>query len=1681
MDETVKSYHLIWRQMVILLWRSYVTKKRHYIITFFEVFLPVAVISLFLWSSTGFNEHTKGLSSDGLKDREKRDNHSNIVKRELFGRLPVIDWDLRGLSQLSPLYYEENIDAIHLIVATREFLRKNYPSIQLLPSNSKQATSISFQDVTGLFKKDGSFKYTISGVTRRSKFPKPWIEEGQYFRSHDYESWLPIQYLLNQVYVSIRTSKWNNSLSTLDLSDIKCEPISTDLPLETEGPTSREDKVRKLVLKSIAACFILSLIVPFCTLCSRLITEKYSGVKEMLIMTGLGHIVYWISTFICYFIYIWFSVFLVSFALIIIGPHYVSPLKFALKGTEFSCLTFILFVHTVLLVLSGILLTIPFNRPRFGIISAIAIYALPLPLKLYATTINNPLLYLLPNFGLLDISNTIAQNNGLNWSHFGHLGGLKSIDTGGILLFMVISCFLQAFLIWYLDLVWPFQPGVPRSFFFLCSPSYWWPKEPGQLEPIKRPTSQYFEEEPSSDIAIAVRGVTKKFSGGLSGVSHLAVNNVDLNVYHGSITCLLGHNGAGKTTTMNMITGMFMPSKGRIQVNGYDLFTQTRQARSKMSLCPQHNPLCDDFTVKEHLYLYAGLRGVAWSQLENEAQETMRSLALVEHENKLPNQLSGGMKRKLCLAMALVGNCEIVILDEPSAGLDTEARRRMWDCLKEIRHSRTILMTTHDMEEADALADRIVIMHSGTIICSGSSMFLKKTLCTGYVLKICKQPSFDGSGIMALLRNYLSRAEVKNDIGSEITYNLNESIHERANLAECFNVLESNMSQLGIESFGVAASSLEEVFLKIGQISDLTHEQNDRSENLLRPNIEELIASDVFRVRLTGFPLFVSQFHGLLMKRFNNLKRNWPLQVFCIIIAFALALIIDDEAFSPYHSDQMDISAQMYKGHHYSFRSNNSDILSSNFPSKLRETLKGYGLAFEAWNASNSRLFDLQIDQLSQSKQRVRYNHEATYSRQVVLNVLFETIANVDGSKSTIETTYKMHSLPYNATDTKGMNDEGDEIPIFLLVNITALIIFIAFACVTSCYISSPIQERIYKTKLLQLMTGLHPVVFFFANLVFDLAFHVAFSLTFFAFIFTYLPHLFSNFIFQALFTPFLFGMACIAFLYLASFIFATPARGFTYVIVFQILSTTVFWIVKTILDDVLHQNKLATLRNFVFNMSPFFSFMQTLGIIIHNGYRVNKFASCSGLTAKQKFDLCFIRTSQSIEAGDYNINDVCCPGTCIPVAGNSNRDLCSSRLDYSFVDPSVGYLWLIMLAQFFTYSLLLILIEMKLKKLTSFLCRPKLPMKKYYDEDVQREEQIVQSLIENSATNSRALVAASLYKNYSNFFAVKGISFTVNKNECFGLLGVNGAGKSTTFGILTGDLLATSGKVFQEDLEVTSRTREYQANIGYCPQYNALLETLTGREMLDLFGRLRGVPKDSLVVLTNEMIRLVNLEHHADKPSGTYSGGNKRKLSIALAMIGNPKLVLLDEPTAGVDPAARRLIWSTLQYIREQFDCSMVLTSHSMDECESLCSRLAIMVSGEFVCLGSAQHLKGRFGHGYTLSIKFRKEQTDDIDFFEAFNQTLNQTLVKVQLLDRHATIATYRVAKEVGSWSQVFYLIEDLALRFNLEDYTLSDTTLEQIFIQFAKSQKDAPDDVNEPTNESIQLLTKTNKVSA
>jgi len=296
---------------------------------------------------------------------------------------------------------------------------------------------------------------------------------------------------------------------------------------------------------------------------------------------------------------------------------------------------------------------------------------------------------------------------------------------------------------------------------------------------------------------------------------------------------------------------------------------------------------------------------------------------------------------------------------------------------------------------------------------------------------------------------------------------------------------------------------------------------------------------------------------------------------------------------------------------------------------------------------------------------------------------------------------------------------------------------------------------------------------------------------------------------------------------------------------------------------------------------------------------------------------------------------------------------------------------------------------------------------------------------------------------------AVKSLTFGVPSGEVFGFLGINGAGKTTCLSILSGEIPATSGHAALAGLDMHSQRQAINQLMGYCPQFDALLSHLTGREHLEMYCRIKGLREDTIPLVVEDTIDKMDLREHCDREAGGYSGGNKRKLSVAIALVGNPKIVFLDEPSTGMDPEARRFMWDVIA--STMHGRSVILTTHSMEEAEALSNRIGIMVGGRLRCLGTGQHLKSRFGAGYTLEVRIPIHRTADARAF------VESTFPGSVCAEQHGGQLRYDIPRSTLQLGEMFDKMEGARSTLEIQDYALSQTTLEKIFLKFAAEQEE------------------------
>ncbi|KAI4587779.1 hypothetical protein MJG53_005566 [Ovis ammon polii x Ovis aries] len=1442
---------------------------------------------------------------------------------------------------------------------------------------------------------------------------------------------------------------------------------------------------------------------------------------------------------------------------------------------------------------------------------------------------------------------------------------------------LMVDAVVYGVLTWYIEAVHPGMYGLPRPWYFPLQKSYWlgsgrteawewnwpWARTPRlsvmeedqacAMESRRSEETRGMEEEPTHlPLVVCVDKLTKVYKND----KKLALNKLSLNLYENQVVSFLGHNGAGKTTTMSILTGLFPPTSGSATIYGHDIRTEMDEIRKNLGMCPQHNVLFDRLTVEEHLWFYSRLKSMAQEEIRKEMDKMIEDLELSNKRHSLVQTLSGGMKRKLSVAIAFVGGSRAIILDEPTAGVDPYARRAIWDLILKYKPGRTILLSTHHMDEADLLGDRIAIISHGKLKCCGSPLFLKGTYGDGYRLTLVKRPAEPGgpqepgltasppgpaqlsscseSQVSQFIRKHVASCLLVSDTSTELSYILPSEAAKKGAFERLFQHLEHSLDALHLSSFGLMDTTLEEVFLKVSEedqslenseadvkesrkdvlpgaadpvsgegpasnlarcaelaqsqaslqsassvgsargdegagYTDVCSDYHPLCDNLQDPDnvsLQEAEAETLTRVgqgsrKLEGWWLKVRQFHGLLVKRFHCARRNSKalssqilLPAFFVCVAMTVALSVPEIGdlpplvlspsqyhnytqprgnFIPYANEERreyrlrlspDAGPQQLVG---TFRlpsgvgatcvlkspangslgptlnlsSGESRLLAARFfdsmclesftqglplsnfvppppspapsdspvtldedllptsgsenwtsapslPHLVREpvrcTCSGQGTGFSCpggvgghppqmrvvtgdiltditgHNVSEYLLFTSDRFRLHRygaitfgnvqksipasfgarapamvrriavrRAAQVFYNNKGYHSMPTYLNSLNNAILRANLPKS------KGNPAAYGGL-------QGTDVVI-------AIFIIVAMSFVPASFVVFLVAEKSTKAKHLQFVSGCNPVIYWLANYVWDMLNYLVPATCCVLILFVFdLPAYTSPTNFPAVLSLFLlYGWSITPIMYPASFWFEVPSSAYVFLIVINLFIGITATVATFLLQLFEHDKDLKVVNSYLkscFLIFPNYNLGHGLMEMAYNEY-LNEYYAKIGQVDKMKSPF--------------------------------EWDIVTRGLVAMTVEGFVGFLLTIM-CQY------------------NFLRQPqRMPVStKPVEDDVDvasERQRVLRGDADNDMVKIENLTKVYKSRKIGRILAVDRLCLGVRPGECFGLLGVNGAGKTSTFKMLTGDESTTGGEAFVNGHSVLKELLQVQQSLGYCPQFDALFDELTAREHLQLYTRLRGIPWKDEARVVKWALEKLELTKYADKPAGTYSGGNKRKLSTAIALIGYPAFIFLDEPTTGMDPKARRFLWNLILDLIKT-GRSVVLTSHSMEECEALCTRLAIMVNGRLRCLGSIQHLKNRFGDGYMITVRTKSSQNVK-DVVRFFNRNFPEAVLK----ERHHTKAQYQLKSAHISLAQVFSKMEQVVGVLGVEDYSVSQTTLDNVFVNFAKKQSD------------------------
>ncbi|ESO05673.1 hypothetical protein HELRODRAFT_156842 [Helobdella robusta] len=1526
------------------------------------------------------------------------------------------------------------------------------------------------------------------------------------------------------------------------------------------SPCYTENIFINIFIRLLPLFMVVSWLVLVPIIVKDIVKEKELKLSEFIKIMGLGSGIQWLAWFLHFFLLVLIPIFLLCFLL-----------KFGdlLPNASFSLLFVLMMFFMIALITQCFMYSVFFSRSNTAAaFSAICYFVLFLPYRL-CQSFQDSMPFASKLIACFSFTSAFgfacsysakyeALGEGIQWSNIFRSPEVNDkFNFGFCLLMIMVDIILHTVVTLYVDAVFPGNYGIAKPWYFPVEWIFMFRKNKNNSSSIRNAIDMDELTQISNelkvnnlDVGVSIVNLVKKFK------KFVAVNNLNAEFYKNHVTGFLGHNGAGKTTTLSIITGLYGPSSGTVYVNNMDVKTQIKEIRKIISLCPQHNILYDDLTVMEHLLFYSMLKGLPKKEIKSECNRILMDLNLFDKRDVNSSFLSGGMKRKLSVGVAYIGSPDVVVLDEPTAGVDAYARRSIWDLIQKYKNNRTTILSTHLMDEADILSDRLIIINKGQVLASGSIMFLKKHFGKGYHLDISFDKYFKNEKerekqmdvFIEFIKKFVPNAEP--DVSTHNFYNfvfiLPYSEVDKFN--NLFKNLDLSKSSLQFVNYGLSDTTLEQVFLQVNKNSEPLPEEADLSSKFSRFKFCPEIKPH------SGFIFLFLQFWSLIVKRYYFSKRSFK-TIFCQLILpplfVALTMFITnfrfkfstDEPSVEIHpwlikSKQLHLTSFLSRNENLNWDSrdmelsllnnpgmgnrcldpkihkinnldcyrkkyknltflispenpefniscsckagykkcsdsfsgepppqlkiNNDDVFQNlthfNIQQYLVDTQHKFsktrfaGIEFYSTNPFNYSvsinilnnllnilnltdkiLEGLQITNSSNVSVSLKsnlkgfcphlvtddvvivwYSHDSptaivAYSNVVHNAILRSKYDNVSSKKIGIV----VYSHPLNATFEQRLESRK------ILEILPPVVILFALTIIPTSFLFFLIEEKNSGSMHLQYISGLNSTLYWISNFVWDTLMFLSICLIFILIFIIFNAKEFVSKQNMLTFTilTLTYGWAVIPLTYFFIWIFTDSNTGYIFLSGVYFL----FGLVPTIVTFVI---------DFIPTDEDWSDFFQTLFIFIP------QFCLSRGL----------------IEMSSNYIN-------------YNAKVMLFGEDSVKYTNPIAFHAVGKFICSLFIFGCL---------SLTSFLVAEFLSHKNSSckndkfrlgarlvtnstDEDVLNEEKrIFSEPLSNNVLAVTNLIKyyqhRSLFrKNSNSILAVNNVTFGVLQRECFGLLGINGAGKSTLFKMLTGDIHPSAGNIFLRGSNFSKNTQKAQNLFGYCPQFDAICNLMTVKEHLVHFSKLRGAPSENVKLICEWAYLNLDLLAYKDTLAMHLSGGNKRKLSIALALIGNPDVVYLDEPTAGIDPKARKYVWeSIVGTVRAGH--SVVLTSHSLEECEFLCNRLTIMVSGELKCIGTIQHLKNKFNEGYTIDVKL-KEIVNVDENFKRITDFILKSFPETKLLERHLNFAKFRLPASFNDLSFIFKVLSQAKSMSLIDDFSINQTKLEQIFMNFAR----------------------------
>ena len=1111
-------------------------------------------------------------------------------------------------------------------------------------------------------------------------------------------------------------------------------------------------------------------------------------------------------------------------------------------------------------------------------------------------------------------------------------------------------------------------------------------------------SEEIYKNRNKNDDKLKIRNIVKMFGDG-----KIAVNGVNLNFYKDEIFALLGHNGAGKTTLISMLTGMYEATQGTAIYEGVNILDSMNMEifREKLGICPQHDILFEDLTIREHLEMFSIFKGVESTEVDNEVNKTLHDFQLEDIQYMLAKNLSAGQRRKLSISISLIGGSKVIFLDEPSSGMDITSRRNLWEILKRQTDGKIIILTTHYMEEASVLGKRIGIINAGKMKCIGSPLFLIEKYGKFMSLNVTKEEDCDSNTIIEFIKNNAEDIEYE-ALSEEIMFRIpikNENSGKKTNfdLKSFFTKFDDNVKKLRIKSYSVSMPTLEDVFLNVAAEDNNNIKSKEELEQ--QQENDKILYNSNLREDYTKNSKFLNDFKISMKRRYLITIRDikgFLMEILCPIILTLFGLLLSKIEIG-YKSGPVEVSFEELGKQNIIYSSyddtniNLNDFILEDIPSTKIEglTIDNFPDKKDAVKEYINKIYEIQKDTEDSSKKEVDMasddytgyfgslfmldvdNSNKKYEFIIALNArvrqglpiyshyfLKHILEKACGKKLSITFTHYPLPMTHDLSESKSF---GNKIAIVLFLAI-------ALALIPANFITIFVKERANNSKHLMRISGINITSYWIVNYIFELVKYYFTGGV--CLLLLYLFDAYKDYLYISYITL---GPSLVSSTYCLSFFFNNESDAQNIVILINFLFGYLGSIIVNVLRGIESAKLVAKIIEYIFGVVPIFCFDFAF-ILLTNPMGIylvdypNEFYNFKGDEMIKKFNLMLAMVIySSAECVLYTLLHIYIESQVYSFKKSTDNKL-ENDINDSEVIKEINKVNNIEIISSSENDLI------------------KIDGRTTIDDTKDLKEELYAVKVKNLR---KIYTNGCCSKQESDIIAIKNLNFAIMPGECFGLLGLNGAGKTTTFKCITQELSQDNGKIYVNNTDISGHFNELNELFGYCPQFDAIFELLSVYENLEFYASIKGIKKSSIQSLVNAMIKEMALDEFTNKIAGRLSGGNKRKLAVAISMLCNPPIILLDEPSTGMDPEARRFMWSVIHKMSTKGrKSSVIMTTHSMDEAETLCKRMAIMVNGEFVCMGKANQIKDKYGYGYEADVRIKPmNESQKKEIYDKFN----------------------------------------------------------------------------------------------